>query len=87
MAEQSSTEVSRSAAPLDSEDTKEQLDVARRAALKDLDMAVMMGGPGLQAYAHKMIKGLMSAISNEELLGTATIQNAEGKGFLQKDSS
>ena len=52
-------------------------------ALKDLDLAVMMGGPKLQKFAHKMIKELMSELASAERSESAPTELPEGKLCLR----
>ena len=85
VAEQSKTGTSIRDESLDSDiHSEKHLQVARKAALKDLDMAVMMGGPCLQPYAHSMIKVLMSELASTESPIKTKAQTAEGNFCLHK---
>ena len=57
---------------------EKEVEAARRMALKDLDLAVMMGGPKLQKFAHKMIKELILDLASTGSSETASAQLTEG---------
>ena len=84
VAGQSRTEACMPEEPLTSAHSEKHPEVAGKNALKDLDMAVMMGGPRLQTYAHRMIKELMSEVASSESSKTARARPAEGIFHLRK---